>query len=55
MLIFTGVLNLIFAYNEGLHDFNGTKIFVSQGTGTFGPPMRVGTISEMAVITLKPE
>lgn len=49
------IANLIFAYNKGMHDFNGTKIFVSQGTGTFGPPMRVGTKSEIAVITLKPE
>lgn len=49
------VANLIFDYNRGLHDFNGTKLFVSQGTGTFGPPMRVGTKSELAVLTLKPE
>jgi hypothetical protein len=49
------IANLIFAYNKGMHDFKGTKIFVSQGTGTFGPPMRVGTKSEMAIITLKPE
>lgn len=47
--------NLIFAYNKGMHDFKGTKLFVSQGTGTFGPPMRVGTKSEIAVITLKQE
>ncbi len=49
------IANLIFAYNKGLHDYKGTKIFVSQGTGTFGPPMRVGTISEIAVINLKPK
>jgi len=49
------IANLIFTYNKGLHDFKGTKIFVSQGAGTFGPPMRVGTKSEIAVITLKPE
>lgn len=49
------IANLIFDYNKGLHDFKGTKIFVSQGTGTFGPPMRVGTKSEIAVIILKPQ
>ncbi len=48
------VAKLIFAYNKGTHHFNGTTLFVSQGTGTFGPPMRVGTNSEIAVITLKP-
>ena len=46
--------NLIFDYNRGLHHFNGTRIFVSQGAGTFGPPMRVGTKSEITLITLKP-
>jgi predicted MPP superfamily phosphohydrolase len=45
----------IFAYNKGLHDFNGTKIYVSHGAGTFGPPMRIGTRSEITLITLKPE
>ncbi len=49
------IANLLFDYNKGLHEYNGTKIFVLQGTGTFGPPMRVGTKSEIAVITLKPE
>lgn len=48
------IANLIFQYNKGLHDYNGTKIFVSQGAGTFGPPMRVGTKSEITVINLIP-
>lgn len=48
------IANLIFAYNKGLHEYMGTKVFVSQGTGTFGPPMRVGTKSEITVINLKP-
>lgn len=45
---------LIFAYNKGLHDYKGTKMFVSEGVGTFGPPMRVGTKSEMVLLTLIP-
>ena len=48
------IANFIFKYNKGLFDYNGTKLYVSQGSGTFGPPMRVGTISEMALIHLKP-
>jgi hypothetical protein len=44
----------LFAYNKGLHNYNGTQIYVSHGAGTFGPPMRVGTRSEITVITLKP-
>ena len=49
------VANLIFDYNKGIHHFNGTTIFVSQGAGTFGPPMRVGTKSEITLLQLKPE
>jgi uncharacterized protein len=49
------IADLIFQYNKGLHDYNGTKIFVTQGAGTFGPPMRVGTISEITVIDLIPK
>lgn len=48
------IAGLIFQYNKGLHDFKGTKIFVSQGAGTFGPPMRVGTKSEITLINLIP-
>jgi len=49
------ITELMFKYNKGLHDYKGTRIFVSQGTGTFGPPMRLGTRSEIAVISLIPE
>lgn len=42
----------IFTYNKGLHDFQGTKIYVSHGAGTFGPPMRVGSRSEITLITI---
>jgi len=46
---------LIYTYNKGLHDYNGTKIFVGEGAGTFGPPMRVGTHSTITVFNLIPE
>jgi len=46
---------LIYTYNKGLHDYRGTKIFVGEGAGTFGPPMRIGTHSTITVIILKPE
>jgi predicted MPP superfamily phosphohydrolase len=51
----THLAKAIFDYNKGLHEYNGTKIYVCQGTGTFGPPMRIGTNSEMAVINLVPD
>lgn len=49
------ITHLLFDYNKGLHDYKGTKIFVSQGVGTFGPPMRVGTKSELVVLKLMPK
>ncbi len=49
------IARLLFPYNKGLHIYNGTRIFVSEGAGTFGPPMRLGTKSEITLITLKPE
>lgn len=52
---FNYLANLIFDYNRGLHDHNGTKIFVSEGIGTFGPPMRIGTKSEIVVVNMKAE
>ncbi len=50
----THVANIMFEVNKGLHDFNGTQVYVSQGTGTFGPPMRVGTDSELSILNLLP-
>jgi predicted MPP superfamily phosphohydrolase len=40
-------------YVEGLHDHDGTWIYVSRGTGWWGPPMRLGSPSELTAITLK--
>lgn len=39
-------------YVSGLHNHNGTWIYVSVGTGYWGPPVRVGTRSEITVIRL---
>lgn len=46
---------LMFKYNSGLDSYEGTTINVSQGTGTVGPPLRVGTRSEIVLIKLVPE
>lgn len=46
--------HLMFEYNRGLHDFKGTKVYVSEGIGTFGPPFRIGTKSEIISFTLSP-
>lgn len=51
---FNFVVGLVYKYNKGLHQFKGTRIYTSQGVGTFGPPMRVGTKSEIVLLKLKP-
>jgi predicted MPP superfamily phosphohydrolase len=38
----------------GLKRFGSTWLYVSQGTGFWGPPLRVGTSCEISAITLEP-
>lgn len=40
-------------YIKGLHKHGATFIYVSRGTGYWGPPMRVGIPPEITVITLR--
>jgi len=37
---------------KGLHRYKKTQIYVNQGTGCWGPPMRLGTQNEITEITL---
>lgn len=39
-------------YISGLHKHNGTWVYVSKGTGYWGPPVRLGARSEITIITL---
>ncbi len=48
----TLVNELLFKFNRGLHKYKNTQILVSEGIGTFGPPVRVGTKSEIVIIQL---
>lgn len=40
-------------YLAGLHRQADTQIYVSEGTGYWGPPMRIGTAPEITLITLE--
>ena len=40
-------------FDRGLHVLEDYQIFISSGTGTFGPPIRTAGDSEIVVITLK--
>jgi predicted MPP superfamily phosphohydrolase len=42
-------------YVRGLKELGETKLYLSSGTGFWGPPMRLGTTAEIALITLRTE
>lgn len=42
-----------FKYISGLHKIKNMYLYVSQGTGTWGPPMRLGSFSEITEINVK--
>lgn len=44
---------LLFPCFNGLYNYNGTQLYVSPGTGTWGPPMRSGSRNEITLINLK--
>lgn len=54
MFPFNFLVKIMFPYFNGLYKYNETYLNVSQGTGTWGPPMRLGSRCEIVVINLKP-
>lgn len=50
--------NLFVGYTQpfvaGLHRYKDTQIYISSGTGYWGPPLRVGSPSEITLLTLVP-
>jgi uncharacterized protein len=55
MFPFNYLVRLMFKYMHGLYNYQGTYLYVSPGTGTWGPPMRLGSRCEITYITLKGE
>ena len=49
------VISFVQPFISGLHDYRGTQIYVSNGTGYWGPPLRVGPASEITLINLSIE
>lgn len=54
---FPGNLLIYFAqkFVAGLHKYKGTQIYVSRGTGYWGPPFRLGAPAEISILTLQSE
>jgi predicted MPP superfamily phosphohydrolase len=50
---FTLLGSFFYPFKNGLYNYKGTFIYVSQGAGTYGPPMRLGTTNEITLIRLR--
>lgn len=48
-------VGLAHPFTRGLNDYEGMKIYVSRGTGYWGPPIRLGVPSEITLLTLRRE
>jgi predicted MPP superfamily phosphohydrolase len=48
------ITSIILKHNKGLYDLDRLKIFISEGAGTWGPPMRFLTKNEINLIKLIP-
>ena len=45
-------VNKVFEYTSGLYHFKNTQLYVNEGTGTWGPTLRLGTRSEITLFEL---
>lgn len=51
---FNFVVNRVFDRPNGLYEYGNTRLYVSSGTGTWGPIMRIGTRSEITLFEVSP-
>jgi predicted MPP superfamily phosphohydrolase len=49
---FNLIVRFFYPRMHGLYNYNGTYLYASPGTGTWGPPMRLGSRNEIALIEL---
>lgn len=50
---FNFLVRMRYKYTKGLYDLKGMFLYVSPGTGTWGPYMRLGSRNEITVLRLK--
>ncbi|MDY6842704.1 MAG: metallophosphoesterase [Thermodesulfobacteriota bacterium] len=50
---FIHLTRIVYPMAKGFYEANGTKLYVSRGTGTWGPPLRFLSPPEIVVITLE--
>ena len=49
----TGIVALVQEFYRGLYTVGETQLYVNQGTGFWGPTIRLGTTAEITAISLK--
>ena len=54
MVPFNWIVERFFPYIAGRFDIDGMVLYVSPGTGTWGPTMRLGSANEVTVFELSP-
>jgi predicted MPP superfamily phosphohydrolase len=47
------LVHLAQPFVAGLHAVNGSQLYVSRGTGFWGPPLRVGAPAEITLLELR--
>ena len=53
MIPLTWLIYLDQPWRSGLYQVRGTTLYVNEGTGYWGPPIRIGTRSELTLLTLE--
>jgi hypothetical protein len=51
---FNFLARLFYRYTRGLYDLDGLLLYVTPGTGTWGPPMRLGSSNQITLIAFEP-
>jgi predicted MPP superfamily phosphohydrolase len=52
MFPITAIVDATYRYSAGLYPVGTGHVYVSRGTGFWGPPMRIGSPPEITAITL---
>jgi predicted MPP superfamily phosphohydrolase len=50
---FTLFARLVWKKHKGLYDLGSARLFVSSGIGTWGPPIRIGTSSQVGLLRIR--
>jgi predicted MPP superfamily phosphohydrolase/drug/metabolite transporter (DMT)-like permease len=52
---FNLLVKRVFEHTKGMHILGNSRLYVSEGTGTWGPVVRLGTRSEITLFEIQPE